>query len=496
MDAAAKSFETAFTYMSEEEQVAFESLEFLLPEEERARLRDDPVAYASRFWTSKDPRYLTPYNERKLEHYARLVYADLLYGSEDLDLRGWETQRGQILVRYGVPEKDVVLIPGSTSRIATLGVAPGSGGRGPLGNPGDEIQPQTPGPQDSGMDMIAEANAFNIWDYGEFRFVFEDPFRNGEYRLYSPSAKEVAQGVSPWINDYSIKARETFRNVPERYEYTAPGRQIELPYLVNAFRGSGQNADVYVHYGVPLQDGVASGNMVNLTANVGAFLISDQRDILVERRRTIYGLKGEQIRDFDEVSLWVDTQYMDAPPGRHQVSMEFETASGSTVAVQRREIEVPDFTSEQLMLSDVLLAYGVEEVRDAEREAGGAIIVRRGLAIDPAPWSVFAVEQPIYLYFEIYNLSPGADGRTDYRMEARLTAKDERRGVSGFIRNIFGGTEGVSVALPGSGESREEGHYLILDASNQEQGLYTLTLRVRDNVSGKAVDRQMDLYLE
>src|SRR5690606_5565728 len=90
MDAAAKSFETAFTYMSEEEQVAFESLEFLLPEEERARLRDDPVAYASRFWTSKDPRYLTPYNERKLEHYARLVYADLLYGSEDLDLRSEE----------------------------------------------------------------------------------------------------------------------------------------------------------------------------------------------------------------------------------------------------------------------------------------------------------------------------------------------------------------------------------------------------------------------
>src|SRR5690606_17930201 len=120
---------------------AFEGLVFLLPEEDLARLRYAPVACASRLWTRKDPRYLTPYNERKPEHYARLVYADLLYGSEDLDLRGWETQRGQILVRYGVPEKDVVLSPGSTSRIATLGVAPGSGGRGPLGNPGDEIQP-------------------------------------------------------------------------------------------------------------------------------------------------------------------------------------------------------------------------------------------------------------------------------------------------------------------------------------------------------------------
>lgn len=496
MDAASKSFETSFGYMSDEQRAAFEALDYLLPEEERRDLEEDPVAYASRFWTSKDPRYLTPYNERKLEHYARLVYADLLYGSEDLDLRGWDTQRGRILVRYGVPEKDVVLIPGSTSRISILGEAPSdhSMSSAPR-DPGDELQPDMPGPMESGMDMFAEANAFNIWDYGDFRFVFEDPFRNGEYRLYSPSAKEIARGVPPWINDYSIKARETFKNVPERYEYTAPGRQIEIPYLVNAFRGDAGNTDLYVHYGIPIQGEGAEGGTINVTANVGAFLISDQRDILVERRRTIYGLKGEQIRSFKDVRLWVDSQQMDAPPGGHQVSMEFETASGSTVAVQRRDVSVPDFAREELMLSDVMLAYGVEEIYGDEA-ARGATIERRGLSIEPAPWSVFGKEQPVYLYFEIYNLAQGADGVTDYEMEARLLPKDDGGGLGGFVRNLLGRTEGVSVALPGSGTSADEGHYLILDASNQEQGLYTLTLRVRDSVSGKTVEREKELYLE
>lgn len=496
MKAASKSFETAFSYMDEEALQAFERLDYLLPDDEQRKLEDDPVAYASRFWTSKDPRYLTPYNERKLEHYARLVYADLLYGSEDLDLRGWDTQRGQILVRYGIPQKDVVLIPGSTSRVGRIGGPPTTQASSPtMGNSGEQMNPETPGRMVSGMDMFAEMNVFNIWDYGEFRFVFEDPFRNGEFRLYSPSAEEISQGVPPWINDYSIRARETFARVPERYEYTAPGRQIEIPYLVNTFRGDDENADVYVHYGIPIQNEGAEASTINVTANIGTFLISNQRDLLVERRRTIYGLKGEQMRSFSDVSLWVDTQEMNAPAGTHQVSMEFETASGSTVAVQRRDVDVPDFAGEDLLLSDVLLAYGVEEAF-GEEESGGSSIVRRGLSIDPAPWSVFSVDQPVYLFFEIYNLHEGEDGRTDYEMEAQLTPRDDRGGVAGFVRNLLGRTEGVAVGLPGSGTSSEEGHYLILDASNQETGLYTLTLQVRDNVAGQTVKREKELFLE
>lgn len=496
MEAAAKSFETALEYMSHAEREAFESLENLLPEDERRELEKDPVAYASRYWTSKDPRYLTPYNERKLEHYARLVYADLLYGSPDLDLRGWDTQRGRILVRYGVPTKDVVLIPGSTSKISSPSESPIARAQGSIPNEQGELDNTTSAlPAVSSMDMFAEANAFNIWDYGDFRFVFEDPFRNGEYRLYSPSAREMSHGVPPWLNDYSIRAKETFAKVPDRYEYEAPGRQIEIPYLVNAFRSDDGNADLYVHYGIPISAEGADAETINVTANVGAFLISDRRDLLVERRRTVYGLKSEHVRSFKDASLWVDTQHMNAPAGKHQVSMEFETASGSTVAVQRREVDVPDFSSENLLISDVMLAYGVEEAY-GEEASGGPAITRRGLSITPAPWSVFATEQPIYLYFEIYNLEKGAEGRTDYEMEARLTPQDDDKGIGGFFKNLLGRTDGVSVGLPGSGTASDEGHYLILDASNQVAGLYTLTLRVRDKVSGKSVERQKELFLE
>ena len=503
MDAAATSFETAFRFMDEEEREAFASLDYLLSDEERRTYEADPVAYAARFWTSKDPRYLTPYNERKLEHYVRLTYADLLYGSSDLGLRGWETQRGRILVRYGVPRVDVVLVPGKT------GDTEESVMQDLLSQPGGEAlvaqsQGSDPGlarqqllaMHGSPVDMFDEANTFNVWDYGDFRFVFEDPFRNQEYRLYSPPADQVTKGRNPWLNDYAILARETFRKVPERYAYEAPGRQVEIPYLVTAFKGESEKADLYVHYGIPItQMPPADASMINVTVNVGAFLINDRRELLVEERRTIYGLQTERIVPFSDVRLWVDSQQMSAPPGAHQVSMEFETASGGTVAVQRRDVTVPDFSADRLAISDVLLAYHVEDSPDG-RPARDADVVRRGLSITPAPWSVFSQTQPIYLYFEVYHLARDAQGRTDYEVEALLVPKDRSKGIARLVKGIFGGDKGVAVRLPASGTASDDGQYLIMDAADQASGVYTLVLRVHDNISGRTVEKDQDLFLE
>ena len=498
-EGAASSFETALRYMDNEEKTVFETLSLLLVPEEEELYEEDPVSYASRFWTSKDPRYLTPWNERKIEHYARLVYADLLYGSEALELRGWDTERGHILVRYGPPEHDVVIVPGSSSGLKDLGQAPTSR-TDPRAGSRDELSPIDVGfnPRTfhlgGDFDMLAEANTFNIWDYGDFRFVFEDPFRNGEYRLYSPSASDMSAGVPAWLNDYSIIAKETIARVPERYEYEAPGRRVDIPFVASAFKGSGEEADIYVSYGIPISEDGSQRETIDITAHIGAFLVSERRDILVERRQTIYGLRGDHIRSFEEAHLWVGGQVMTAPPGEHDVSMEFETASGGSIAVQRRPIEVPDFTQDRLQVSDLMLAYSIEEADPEDAESG--TVHRGGFSIMSAPWNVFSHRQPIYLFFEIYRLALTGDGETLYETEARLTPRNNARGITRFMKNIFGTSGGVSVSVPGSGSLPDETNYLILDATNQAPGLYTLTLRVRDLVSGKSVERSIDLFLE
>ncbi len=79
--------------------------------------------------------------------------------------------------------------------------------------------------------------------------------------------------------------------------------------------------------------------------------------------------------------------------------------------------------------------------------------------------ALFATEQPIYFYFEVYNLARDADEETAYEVEAALTPWDD-------------------------------GQYLILDAQGQPPGRYVLSLRVRDSVTGEWVEASREVFLE
>jgi GWxTD domain-containing protein len=483
-DAASKAFEMGLNYSSEDVRYAFENIDLFLPPKERDQYEEDKVAYASRYWTSRDPRYLTPFNERKLEHYTRLVYADLLYGAPRLKLRGWSTQRGQILVRYGPPISDVV-VTGGYEAILTHLITERDRRTDYLGAeaPGQEVFDFS--------QLVLEANTFAIWEYGDFRFVFEDPFRNNEYRLYSPPADLFNESVNAWENDYVIRAEETFKRTPERYDYEAPGRQVDIPYLVTTFRGSGDQTDVLVHYGIPVQNYDPAESEVNVTVNTGTFLVDKQNNVLIERRETLYGLLTRQITTFDETSLWVDTNTLSASPGPHDVSVEFETIGGGTVAVQRREVDVPDYRRGETTISDLLIAYTVEGADDGEPIHPGDI-VRNGLSISPAPWSVFVAGQQIHLYFEVYDLGLNEQSRSDYEVEATLRPKDKKGGFLG----IGGSDKGVAVRFEGGGNSSVDHQALILDASEQDPGLYKLVVKVQDRNSGKTVEKEQELFLE
>ncbi|MGB3545160.1 GWxTD domain-containing protein [Rubrivirga sp.] len=476
---AAVAFRQAFEHMDDDVLEAYTDLTLILPPDEHRAYRENPESFTERYWTSRDPRFLNTVNERRTEHYARLTTAELLYRSEDLDMPGWDTERGRLHVRYGVPQTDVVIEGGFGLVVEQFT------GRGEFALSGAE-------------EGLASVNRFNVWDYGDdLRFVFEDPTRNGSFRLYSPPADVFAlvTAQNPGAMDFVERAQEQVRRQPERYTFEAPGRQVQLPYRVTAFKGDDGRTDLYVNYGIPVagdpQDGVQED--VDVTVKTGAFLIGPERDLLVERRRTVYGLRGAQIVPFDQTRLWTSTEPMSAPPSEgYEVSLEFETASGQTSAVQRRAVDVPDFAGADFQLSDILLAYFVEE----EDQAQPGRVFRNGVSVQPAPWGVFRAGDPVYLYLEAYGLGLEGD-RTDYEVEASLRPKDTSRGLRRLARRIFGGGgAAVSSAFEAQGNSTDESVYLFLDATGQEPGLYTLTVTVRDKVTGAEADRETDLLLE
>jgi GWxTD domain-containing protein len=499
-EAADRAFARALELAEPDVASAYRSISLLLKDSEEGLAESDDERLIQQFWASEDPLFLTPYNERRLEHYARITLADLLYAAPRVDLRGWQTQRGQIVIRYGAPPSEVTLISQPVAfadRLRRLFNAPTqtAGEGNPFGT-ASATRDTDRGQNDVRQRAAGLLNTFQIWDYGDFRFVFEDPFRNGEFRLYSPSAQEIEQGVDPWRNDYTILARETIRETPERYAYEPPGPRFDLPYRTATFRGPGGSTDLYVAFGlnVPRFDGGAG--QIDVTAGVGLFLVSEGRDLVAERRETLYGLPASQVVRFEEANLWVGAQAIQAPSGPHELSLELQTENPRAVAVRQEDLTLPSYAGAELMLSDVLLAYNVEEAWGGAPAPGE--IERDGLRIRPAPWRVFRRSDPLYLYFEAYNLTPAADGVARYEVEIDLAPKREGGGLVGAIRRRLGGTPegGVSVRFPAEVEGETASTYQILDIDDRDPGPYTLTLRVRDTVTGERQTRTQDIVLE
>jgi GWxTD domain-containing protein len=100
-------FNRAFDHMTPEERRVYEDITPLLKRDDSTRFVAADSTLAARatqaFWNSVDPLYVTPYNERRLEHYARVATVDMLFGVATLQQRGWDTDGGQIWIRYGRP---------------------------------------------------------------------------------------------------------------------------------------------------------------------------------------------------------------------------------------------------------------------------------------------------------------------------------------------------------------------------------------------------------
>jgi GWxTD domain-containing protein len=67
---------------------------------------DAKRAFLARLWGSRDP---TPHtgNERRAQFYDGVVYADAFYADQRRGLEGWETDRGRVFLREGLPTQVV-----------------------------------------------------------------------------------------------------------------------------------------------------------------------------------------------------------------------------------------------------------------------------------------------------------------------------------------------------------------------------------------------------
>lgn len=116
--AAAGAFDSAMTCLSPTERARFDRLDRVLRPADTARIARSPatdhLALARMYWLFADPLWSREGNESRVEFLARVEFADLRWTVEELGLRGADTDRGDIFIRYGPPDVVASIGPGVT----------------------------------------------------------------------------------------------------------------------------------------------------------------------------------------------------------------------------------------------------------------------------------------------------------------------------------------------------------------------------------------------
>ncbi|MDE2825694.1 MAG: hypothetical protein OXL40_00105 [Bacteroidota bacterium] len=340
------------------------------------------------------------------------------------------------------------------------------------------------------LGTMPDDGGFSV--FADVAFPMRVKINGATYEIWRDRIIESCE-ISNADHEVQIRTDSSLSAGPIRRRKKASGHQVETPFLVNSFKGDGQHSDLFVSYGVPLEpiDGSSDG-MTAENEYIAIFLINDQGETLVERTGN-FDYSTNQLRAFPDKYLWVDTQQMRVSSDVQDLTV-VQVADGQTTVVRLREIKVPDFDQAGLRLSDIMLAYSVEQTEN-DIPSSANEIVRRGFSILPAPRNVYSTEWPIYLYFEVYGLALNARGRTDYDVEITLEPQNSDRRIRRLFRRKRD-KEGVSVSYRGNSSEPEESLYQILDVSGQKPGLYTLTLSVRDNETREEAERVQEVFLQ
>lgn len=106
---AASAFDSAMVFLSEKDRERYNALARVIRPSDSTRLKEmqpDVRDFTEqKYWILSDPLWLTPQNEHHLEFLSRVTYADIRWTSEDFQLLGADTDRGDIHIRYGPPDE-------------------------------------------------------------------------------------------------------------------------------------------------------------------------------------------------------------------------------------------------------------------------------------------------------------------------------------------------------------------------------------------------------
>ncbi len=413
------------------------------------------------FWKITDPLFITNYNERLLEHYSRVAYANLRYSLPDKKIPGWKTDRGEIVLLYGEPIKRIRFRPHINA-----------GGR-------------------TEVDMKTD-----VWYYKNFTLGFTDQFytNNFVYSEPEPGNRFIPQfaGETPMLVNYLKKAQ--YQLYTPKYD----GPTFEVPFVISQFRNEKFNyTDVYLSYGLNASDSLKKGNKYFYKHEWGLFFFDSVYNPIVEKKGNIAELNSDRkINIKGGKDLLINTLDMSVYPDSGNLAFEIQRDDDHGVSSNHFEFAPRKFKINNLDISDVILADKIIKGKYSDLP-----FKRNGISILPNPTDIFPLNKPIHIYFELYNLKLDKNNLTNFEQKLILKRKVQSSGLSKAINSVLNvvglGKQKEEVIISTKYQTHEVNPQIDFqyDMHNYLPGDYILTLVITDNLTGEEVSKSVTFSL-
>ena len=324
------------------------------------------------YWDARDPTPLTLVNESRLEYWKRLALADLFFGQPGDSLRGWQTPRGALFVRYGPPE--------------SLEFTKASFEEGEAMNAVDTPLLRRKAKMNASATFRFLAPA-QTWQYTfggrTLGFTFIDPTLHDRFVAAAPQVIESFARLAPAVltEGYHGNVRNCF--------VTATGT-----------RGEGGRTREALVIGLPAGNGI-DDSWAGARLDVKVFDRTGQAVI-----GEVHTVPERSFRILPEgTALTVIARENPLPPGRY--TTEVKVTAGERAGTFARLVEVRSFGRDSLQISDLRLSFAPAASDSSPGQADVAA---------PDPMGLVSRGTPLEVAFEVYNLTPGAGDRARYRI--------------------------------------------------------------------------------
>jgi len=456
-----------FPQMTAEEKQAYESS----PYNRRG-------AFIAQFWKMRDADIMTPVNERLTEHMRRVDYVRQKYRVKNP--RGYD-DRGLVYLRFGEPDEKYVDVVTGNAR-------------------DNESWLYSRFHENALFDFVVEGGVYllapdlrsallrgsnspaqDLEVIYQRRSHLSNVYARIADRLSNISGGSITQlntEISRTLNQYIPDVQLATNSAP--VEHFKPEYDIEpfqFPLSAVQFRTDKGKTAVEIQYGIPYnelpyvkrEDKMLSEVITNI---VVLDTLGGRLDEL--HRRNTYELEESD----DPYRLFsLGRELLELPAGSYRIGLEVKPVLSQKKGQYQFTLPVRDFGDSGLLLSDILVCWpeDIHMIQPGKKRAE--------LPVRPYPFVNVRRDNPLVIYYEIYNLRPGVGGSTTYTIEYSVRQADSSKGIIG---RLFSG-RGAEVTMQEDrvAGSVDEIETISLDISKLPPGEAVITVRITDRTSGK-----------